>query len=123
MDANDAVAAAPVNSRKRRSDGERSRAAILDEAARLATVEGIGGLSIARLADAVGMSKSGLYAHFKSKEELQLAIVDTASTLFSEQVTEPAAEADTALDRLRILVARYLGYIEIDNFPGGCFFA
>ena len=56
--------------RKRRSDGERSRKAILDEAARLATVEGIEGLSISRLADAVGMSKSGLFAHFRSKEEL-----------------------------------------------------
>jgi AcrR family transcriptional regulator len=59
--------------RRRRSDGERSRTAILDEAARLATVEGIGGLSLGRLADEVGMSKSGLFAHFGSKEELQLA--------------------------------------------------
>src|SRR4051794_20200108 len=57
--------------RKRRSDGERSRGAILDEAGRLATVEGISGLSMSRLADAVGMSKSGLFAHFGSKEDLQ----------------------------------------------------
>ena len=59
--------------RKRRSDGQRSRTAILREAAQLATVEGITGLSIGRLAEAVGMSKSGLFAHFGSKEELQLA--------------------------------------------------
>ena len=64
--------------RKRRSDGERSRKAILQEAARLATVEGINGLSIGRLAEAVGMSKSGLFAHFGSKEELQLATIETA---------------------------------------------
>ena len=68
--------------RRPRSDGERSRTAILREAAQLATVEGIGGLSLGRLADAVGMSKSGLFAHFGSKEELQLATVETASALF-----------------------------------------
>ena len=77
--------------RKRRSDGERSRNAILREAARLATVEGIGGLSIGRLADAVGMSKSGLFAHFGSKEELQLATIEAANAMFDEQVLEPGA--------------------------------
>ncbi|HEU0336428.1 MAG TPA: helix-turn-helix domain-containing protein [Gaiellaceae bacterium] len=61
--------------RRPRADGERSRRAILDAAARLATVEGLEGLSIGRLADHVGMSKSGLYAHFGSKEELQLATI------------------------------------------------
>ena len=109
--------------RKPRSDGERSRSAILHAAARLATVEGLDGLSIGRLADAVGMSKSGLYAHFRSKEELQLAIVETASDIFSRVVTEPADEATSALGRLRLLVDRYLHYIEVDTFPGGCFFA
>src|SRR5262245_63977852 len=85
--------------RRRRSDGERSRAAILREAAQLATVEGIDGLSIARLADAVGMSKSGLFAHFGSKEELQLATIETASELFAEHVIEPAFRAPTGRDR------------------------
>lgn len=110
-------------SRRRRSDGERSRGAILDEAAKLATVEGIEGLSISRLADAVGMSKSGLFAHFGSKEELQLATIDTASAAFAEQVTEPAAGAPTGLARLRALVDGYLDYLEVDTYPGGCFFA
>ena len=96
---------------------------ILDEAARLATVEGIGGLSIARLADAVGMSKSGLFGHFGSKEELQLATVEKADALFAAQVIEPASTAATALERLRMLVDGYLSYVEVDNFPGGCFFA
>src|SRR4051794_31837797 len=80
-------------SRRRRADGERSRAAILREAARLATVEGLDGLSLARLADAVGMSKSGLFAHFGSKEELQLATVETASAIYDELVIGPAGEA------------------------------
>ena len=107
--------------RRRRSDGAQSHQAILEEAARLATVEGIEGLSLARLADAVGMSKSGLFAHFKSKEELQLATIEAASEVFAEQVTEPASQAANALERLRSLVERYLAYLEV--FPGGCFFA
>ena len=109
--------------RKRRSDGERSRAAILREAAKLATVEGIDGLSIARLADAVGMSKSGLFAHFGSKEELQLATIETASEIFAEVVTAPALEATTGLERLQQLSERFLQHVEDDVFPGGCFFA
>jgi AcrR family transcriptional regulator len=108
--------------RKRRSDGERSREAILREAAKLATVEGLDGLSIARLADAVGMSKSGLFAHFGSKEELQLATIDAARALFDELVVTPAATAPTPLARLRQLTANYLRYVD-GTFPGGCFFA
>ena len=109
--------------RRRRSDGERSRNAILREAARLATVEGIGGLSISRLAAAVGMSKSGLFAHFGSKEELQLATIETASTLFGEQVIEPASTAATGLERLQQLAENFLRYVEGGLYPGGCFFA
>jgi AcrR family transcriptional regulator len=115
--------ASPQGRKRRRRDGEQSRAAILDEAARLATVEGIGGLSIARLADAVGMSKSGLFGLFGSKEELQLATVDKADQLFADQVIAPASTASHALQRLQLLVDGCLRYVEIDNFPGGCFFA
>jgi AcrR family transcriptional regulator len=115
--------ASPSAPRRRRSDGEASRSAILDEAAKLATIEGIGGLSIGRLADAVGMSKSGLFAHFGSKEELQLATVENATAVFETQVLAPAAGADSGLERLRRLVAGYLRYVEVDTFPGGCFFA
>jgi AcrR family transcriptional regulator len=108
--------------RKRRSDGERSHNAILREAARLATVEGIEGLSIGRLADAVGMSKSGLFAHFGSKEELQLATIEAAGAEFAEQVTGPALAEDTGLGRLRGLGENFLRYVE-GVYPGGCFFA
>jgi AcrR family transcriptional regulator len=109
--------------RKRRSDGERSRAAILREAGRLATVEGISGLSISRLAEAVGMSKSGLFAHFGSKEELQVAAVEAAHAVFTAQVIEPALDAPTALERLRQLTESFLRYVEGGLYPGGCFFA
>jgi AcrR family transcriptional regulator len=109
--------------RRRRSDGERSRSAILDEAARLATVEGIGGLSLSRLADQVGMSKSGLFAHFGSKEELQLATIETANSIFDEQVLDPATKASGGIERLKALTGSYLDYVEAGIFPGGCFFA
>src|SRR4051794_41802574 len=79
--------------RKRRSDGERSRTAILNQAAKLATVEGIGGLSLSRLADEGGMSKSGLFAHFGSKEELQLATIETANEIFDRQGRGPPPQA------------------------------
>jgi AcrR family transcriptional regulator len=108
--------------RRRRSDGERSRAAILREAARLATVEGLEGLSLARLADAVGMSKSGLFAHFGSKEELQLATIDAASAIFDELVIAPAGEEPAGVPRLRAYVERFLDHVEEGVFPGGCFF-
>jgi AcrR family transcriptional regulator len=101
----------------------RSRGTILREAARLATVEGIEGLSIARLASAVGLSKSGLFAHFRSKEELQLATIETASAIFNEQVVEPAALAPTGLERLQQLLENFLRHVEDNVFPGGCFFA
>jgi AcrR family transcriptional regulator len=112
-----------TTTRKRRSDGERSRNTILREAAQLATVEGLAGLSIARLADAVGMSKSGLFAHFGSKEDLQLATIETASAIFAAEVIEPAHDAPPGLARLRALAERFLAHVEGRVFPGGCFFA
>jgi len=111
------------HSRTQRSDGIRSREAILDEAARLATVAGLDGLSIGRLADAVGMSKSGLYAHFRSKEELQLATIETATAFFFSRIVEPAQQAPDGLGRLRLLLDGFLDYVEGGVYPGGCFFA
>src|SRR4051812_4443960 len=122
MAAHSSVGSAAGTPRRRRSDGERSRAAILREAARLATVEGVGGLSLSRLADAVGMSKSGLFAHFGSKEELQLATIEDASAIFAAHVIEPAERA-SGLERLRLLFGAYLDYVGAGTFPGGCFFA
>src|SRR6187397_1042480 len=79
--------------RRSRTDGERTRGTILRAAASLATVEGLEGLSIGNLAAAIGMSKSGLYAHFGSKEELQLATVEEADRIFQEEVVQPALAA------------------------------
>jgi AcrR family transcriptional regulator len=109
-------------SRGRRSDGDRNRAAILREAARRSTVEGLDGLSMARLAEAVGISKSGLFGLFGSKEELQLATIDTARTIFEELVIEPAAAAAAGVPRLQAYVAGFLDHVEESVFPGGCFF-
>ena len=109
--------------KRRRADGERSRAAILDAATRLATTEGLDGLSIGRLADHIGMSKSGLYAHFGSKQELQLATIETAVEIFQNAVIGPAREADGAFARLESLCEHFLVYLETPVFPGGCFFA
>ena len=114
--------AAPKPPRRQRSDGERSRAAILHEAARLATVEGLDGLSLARLAAAVGMSKSGLFAHFGSKEELQLATIEAANATFDELVVDPAGREAPGLPRLHAYVERFLDHVEKAVFPGGCFF-
>ena len=95
-----------INQRSReprhaRADGERTRAAILRTATSLATVEGLDGLSIGHLAAAIGMSKSGLYAHFGSKEELQLATVAEAERILTEEVIAPATVAGLTVPRLR----------------------
>jgi len=108
--------------RRPRADGERTRRLILDTAVRLATVEGLEGLSIGTLAEATGVSKSGLYAHFGSKEELQLATVETARRLFIDVVITPAL-AEDGLGRLRALCEAFLAYVEQRTLPGGCFFA
>jgi len=103
--------------------GQRTRRAILDRAASLATEEGLEPLSIGRLAEATGMSKSGLFAHFGSKEELQLATVDHAASVFVEEVIAPAREAPKGMARVWALCDHMIGYSERQVFPGGCFFA
>jgi len=109
--------------RRRRADGERSRRAILEAAAQLATTEGLEGLSIGHLAERIGMSKSGLYAHFGSKEELQLATVDTAREIFETDVVRPTETLADPLARLEALCERFLSHVERRVFAGGCFFA
>ncbi len=108
--------------RRTRADGERTKQLILDTAVRLATIEGLDGLSIGKLASATDVSKSGVYAHFDSKEGLQLATVDTARALFVDVVVAPAFEAE-GLDRLCALCESFLSYVEHRTLPGGCFFA
>jgi AcrR family transcriptional regulator len=107
----------------RRSKGQASREAILLTATKLATIKGLSGLSLGDLAAEVGMSKSGLYAHFKDKEELELAMIETAAVIFDRDVFQPAARARGGTERLRATVDFYLSHLERRVFPGGCFFA
>ncbi len=103
-------------------DGERTKRLILETAVRLATIEGLDGLSIGKLSNATDVSKSGVYAHFDSKEDLQLATVDTARQLFIDVVVMPALDVH-GLGRLSALCESFLSYVENRTLPGGCFFA
>lgn len=117
------MTAPPTRTRRSRSDGEHSRRVILNAAARLATIEGLDGLSIGRLAKHIGMSKAGVYAHFASKEDLQLATIAAAEEVLGAEVLSPALQAPEGLPRLNALCERFLSYLERPVFPGGCFFA
>jgi AcrR family transcriptional regulator len=109
--------------RRPRADGERTRGAILRAAASLATVDGLEGLSIGHLAAATGMSKSGLYAHFGSKQELQLATVEEADRIFQDEVVQPALAAPPGRAQLVAVCEAFFDYLQRRTFPGGCFFA
>ncbi len=112
-----------VEQRKRRTDGERTRDAIVREAVSLATLDGLEGLSIGNLANALEMSKSGIYAHFGSKQDLQLATVDEAERIFREEVIDPAVAAAPGLTQLVVLCDAFFDHLLRRTFPGGCFFA
>lgn len=107
----------------RRSKGKSSRTNILLAAAKLATIKGLNGLSLSDLAAEVGMSKSGLYAHFKDKEELELATIEMAAVIFDGEVLQPAMKAQAGTERLKVLVDSFLSHLERRVFPGGCFFS
>jgi AcrR family transcriptional regulator len=113
---------AKPDGRRQRADGARSRQAILHAATELATVEGLDGLSIARLAEHAGMSKSGLFAHFRSKEDLQLATIDAAAEMFDREVTQPGRAAPPGVRRVLSSCEAFFQYLERAVFPGGCFF-
>src|SRR5215471_9581140 len=117
----DEVAAAG-KARAQRPRGLRTRRAILRKAVNIASVEGLEGLTIGKLASALGISKSGLFAHFGSKEDLQCAVVDEAREIFAEIVVRPAAQFQ-GLRRLRSLCENWIAYGEDRVFPGGCFFS
>jgi AcrR family transcriptional regulator len=102
--------------------GERTRESILHVAVNLASVEGLEGLTIGRLADELKMSKSGLFAHFGSKEELQLATVEAARQIFVEHVIRPALPEPEGMPRLWALCDRWACHVEKRVFAGGCFF-
>ena len=109
--------------RQTRADGERTRAAIVRESVSLATIDGLEGLSIGHLAGSLNMSKSGVYAHFGSKEELQLATIDEAGRIFRVEVVEPALAAAPGVRQLVALCDAFFDHLQRQTFPGGCFFA
>ena len=109
--------------RKQRADGERTRETIVREAVSLATLDGLEGLSIGHLAGAIGMSKSGVYAHFGSKQDLQLATVDEAGRIFHAEVIAPALAAPPGVAQLVTVCDAFCDYLLRRTFPGGCFFA
>ncbi|HXD32329.1 MAG TPA: TetR/AcrR family transcriptional regulator [Pyrinomonadaceae bacterium] len=109
--------------KEQKPKGERTKTAILETAVHISSAEGLEGLTIGRLASALSMSKSGLFAHFGSKEELQVATVEAARFIFIREVIKPAFEANPGVSRLWKLCDMWLGYVESEVFRGGCFFA
>ena len=105
---------------ERPTKGEQTRVAILDEALRIARRLGLEGLTIGSLADASGMSKSGLFAHFGSREDLQLAVLEHGARQYGEMVLMPALKIDRGLPRLRALFERWLDWTLQTATPGGC---
>jgi AcrR family transcriptional regulator len=116
-------AAKQVAAKGRKAQGERTRKAILEAAVHIASAEGLEGLTIGRLALELSMSKSGLFAHFGSKEDLQVATVEAARAIFINEVIKPAFETAQGLIRLWTLCDIWLGYVQSGVFRGGCFFA
>jgi AcrR family transcriptional regulator len=105
------------------SRATRTRAEILALAVDLASAEGLEGLTIGRLATELRMSKTGIFAHFGSKEQLQLATVGAAKEIFLEQIVQPNLDNPRGLPRLKAMLESWLGYVERIVFRGGCFFA
>ena len=100
--------------------GEQTRAVILDAALKIASKLGLEGLTIGTLADETGMSKSGLFAHFGSREELQLAVLEHAAQIYGRRVFLPALQIARGLPRLRALFERWLDWTIASGLPGGC---
>lgn len=114
--------AAAQTTDRRRIRGIRTRQAILTHAARVGSAEGLDAVSLQRLADDLGISKSGLFAHFGSKEELHLATIDAAAEIFTDEVIRPALKHPRGLGRVWALCNSWMSYLERGVFPGGCFF-
>lgn len=102
--------------------GERTRNEILKISVDIASAEGLEGLTIGRLAGELGMSKSGLFAHFGSKEDLQLATIDSARRDFVAHVIDPTSEAEPGVAKLVAMMEAWIKSVECGQYRGGCFF-
>src|SRR3954469_24591630 len=106
-----------------RARGAATQTRILEKAVHIASIEGLESMSLATLAKATSMSKSGLFAHFRSKEALQIAIIDEAERIFHDVVVRPAEGTPSGVERLQKLSSLYVDYCAQGPFQGGCFFA
>uniref|UniRef100_A0AAU2V5Z2 TetR/AcrR family transcriptional regulator n=1 Tax=Streptomyces sp. NBC_00003 TaxID=2903608 RepID=A0AAU2V5Z2_9ACTN len=100
----------------------RTRQRIVDHALALASVDGLEGVTIGRLATDLGMSKAGVLGHFGTKQSLQLAVVDAAADMFAREVTQRVRGVPPGLAHLEALCEAWLSYLERKLLPGGCFF-
>ncbi|MFZ5893528.1 MAG: TetR/AcrR family transcriptional regulator [Myxococcota bacterium] len=104
------------------SKGEATRERIVDRAWRLASRDGLAGLSLGRLAAELGLSKSGLFAHFGSKQELEIEVLRIASEHFVNEVIRPALKAPRGVPRLRQIFKNWIAWANDPAVPGGCVF-
>lgn len=104
------------------SKGNATRSRIVETALRAASVDGIDGITLGKVAADVGMSKSGLFAHFESKEALQVDVLNAAAEKFGEVVVAPALSAPRGEPRLRALFEHWLEWEQHESLPGGCVF-
>lgn len=108
---------------KRLQRGARTRKLVVRHAVDVASVDGLDGLSLGRLASDVNLSKSGVQGAFGSKQNLQLSVIEEARRIFAEAVLDPAADVPSGVERLRFLVERWIIYVSTPLLPGGCFWA
>ena len=113
----------PMSPRRSAAEAAGTRAAIVERALHVGSVDGLEGLTIGRLAGDVGMSKSGLIGHFGTKRDLQLAALEAAQRRFRAEVWHPVADEEPGYPRLRAAAESWISYLERGVFPGGCFFA
>jgi AcrR family transcriptional regulator len=105
----------------RRERGDRTRQAVADQAAALASVDGLSGMTLSQLAQTLGVNKSSIQAAYSTKEELQVAAVTAATQVFVAAVIAPTQDQPEGLAKLYTLVDLWLAYVERRVFPGGCF--
>lgn len=107
--------------RRSAADARDTRGRIVSRALRIAATDGLEGVTIGRLADSLELSKSGVLNHFRTKELLQLAVIEQASEIFRREVWEPAREEQHGLDRLLAIEHKWIDLISGETWPSGCF--
>ncbi len=113
--------ASGMSPRRSIADARQTRAAIIDRAVELASIEGLDGLTIGRLAEDLGMSKAGVFGPFGTKQALQLAALSQAIEVFRASIWQPAAYLEPGLPRLTAICENWIAYLATNTFPGGCF--